>query len=72
VMYLRRKLDERDEEVRRLTITLAQAVARLPQLPAPEPPGAEPPTPPAPPGETHPTPPPEPVARRSWWQRLWG
>ena len=64
VAYLRRKLDERDEELRRQTITIAQLVSRLPQLPAPAEGGGQ--------AETR-----DGTARgegrRRWWRRLlWG
>jgi hypothetical protein len=75
VVYLRRKLDERDEELRRQTVTIAQLVARLPQLPAPASggQGEAPPatTPPDADGETPSPPPPgTPRHRPGWWGRL--
>jgi hypothetical protein len=67
VAYLRRKLDERDEELRRQTVTLAQLVARLPQPAAP--PELPAPDVQATPPQTQDDAAPQ-EARRSWWVRL--
>jgi hypothetical protein len=67
VAYLRRKLDERDEELRRQTVTLAQLVARLPQPAAPpelQAPGVQ-----AAPPQTQDDAAPQ-EAQHSWWVRL--
>lgn len=72
VTYLRRKLDERDEEMRRQTITIAQLVSRLPQLqPPPVPAEAPPESEEAEEAQPQEAIAPEPPEQRPWWRRVW-
>lgn len=72
VTYLRRKLDERDEEMRRQTITIAQLVSRLPQLQAAAPPVDTPSeAQEAEEAQPHEDATPEPLEQRPWWHRAW-